>query len=376
MAQPTYRPDGKTLLAAVTTVAAVYVYFLIFAQFGFLKAVLAALGEDARVIRPVMAVMGFAGIAGSVTAWILGRPARRRHLMIGLMICAGAAAWAPAAKSAGAFYTVALLTGAGTGLATVTLAALLRPAVGDGRLGLVIGLGTGLAYAFCNLPAVFEAGATTQARIALLAVAAGLLGGGALGPRVATEPRREGDYARTGVASWVMIFLVLVCLDSAAFFMIQHTLALKEAMWSGGSQLWLNAGVHLGAAVLAGWAFDRRRLGRTVGLGAAALLLACLMISGTSPNAGAAGWFYVAGVSVYSTALVFYPAASGRVGLAALVYAVAGWAGSGLGIGLAEGRGSLPAAVPVVAAAVLAMALWGRGLASRREGTMNENSEI
>lgn len=376
MAHPTYRPDGKTLLAAVTTVAAVYVYFLIFAQFGFLKAVLAALGEDVRVIRPVMAVMGFAGIAGSVTAWILGRPARRRHLMIGLVICAGAAAWAPAAKSAGAFYTVALLTGAGTGLATVTLAALLRPAVGDGRLGLVIGLGTGLAYAFCNLPAVFEAGATTQARIALLAVAASLLGGGALGPRVAAEPRRAGDYARTGVASWVMIFLVLVCLDSAAFFIIQHTPALKEAMWSGGSQLWLNAGVHLGAAVLAGWTFDRRRLGWTVGLGAACLLLACLMISGTFPNAGAAGWFYVAGVSVYSTALVFYPAASGRVGIAALVYAVAGWAGSGLGIGLAEGRGSLPAAVLAVASAVLAIALWGRGLASRRDGTMNENSEI
>jgi cytochrome c oxidase cbb3-type subunit 2 len=367
MAPQTYRPDGKTLLAAVTTVAAVYVYFLIFAQFGFLKAVLAALGEDARAIRPVMAVMGFAGITGSVAAWMLARPPGRRQLMIGLVICAGAAAWAPAAKGAWAFYAIALLTGAGTGLVTVTLAGLLRRAVGDGRLGLIVGLGTGLAYALCNLPVVFEAGATTQARIALLAVAAGMLGGGALGPRMAVELRLERDYSRSGVASWVMIFLVLVCLDSAAFFIIQHTPALKETMWAGGGRLWLNAGVHLGAAVLAGWAFDRRWLGRIVGLGAASLFLACLMISGTFSSAAAAGLFYVAGVSVYSTALVFYPAYGGRTGLAALVYAVAGWTGSGLGIGLAEGREHLPAGLIVGAAAVLAIALWGRGLASRRE---------
>ena len=45
---------------------------------------------------------------------------------------------------------------------------------------------------------------------------------------------------------------------------------------------------------------------------------------------------YAAAVSVYSAGLVFYPASSGRVKLAALVYAVAGWAGTALGIGLAE----------------------------------------
>jgi cytochrome c oxidase cbb3-type subunit 2 len=272
------------------------------------------------------------------------------------------------------FYGVALLTGAGTGLVTVTLAGLLRRAVGDDRLGIIVGLGTGLAYAFCNLPVVFEASATTQALIALLAVAAGMMGGGALGPRLAAEPQTERDYSRAGVVSWVMIFLVLVCLDSAAFFIIQHTPGLKAALWSGGSQLWLNAGVHLGAAVLAGWAFGRHWLGRTVGLGAAFLVLACLMISGMFSGTVVTGLFYVAGVSVYSTALVFYPASGGRTGLAALVFSVAGWAGSGVGIGLAEGRDQLPGGLVAGAAAVLAIALWGRGLASRRKRTMNENN--
>ena len=37
MAPQNYRPGGKIIIAAIMTVAAVYVYFLIFAQFGFLK---------------------------------------------------------------------------------------------------------------------------------------------------------------------------------------------------------------------------------------------------------------------------------------------------------------------------------------------------
>ncbi len=68
MAPQIYRPGGKTILAAVTTVAAVYVYFLLFAQFGFLKAIQAALGENVGAVRPLMAVMGLAGVSGSVVA--------------------------------------------------------------------------------------------------------------------------------------------------------------------------------------------------------------------------------------------------------------------------------------------------------------------
>lgn len=65
-------------------------------------------------------------------------------------------------------------------------------------------------------------------------------------------------------------------------------------------------------------------------------------------------------------ALVFYPARSGRPGLAALVYAVAGWGGSGLGIGLAEGREELPAALIIVAGMVILFGLlWRNTLRSR-----------
>ena len=69
---------------------------------------------------------------------------------------------------------------------------------------------------------------------------------------------------------------------------------------------------------------------------AAGLLLAALILIGAGPGMFSTGAFcYTAGVSCYSTALVYYVARSGRVGVAALVYAVAGWAGSALGIGMA-----------------------------------------
>ncbi|SDR98236.1 hypothetical protein [Opitutus sp. GAS368] len=353
MAPQTYQPGGKTIVGAVITVAAVYAYFLIFAQFGFLRAVQAGLGEGVGVVRPIMAVMGLAGVAGSVLAARVFKEARGRSLLAaGLGVCAGGAAGSMAVQTMAGYYGAALLTGLGTGLVTVTLAAMLRPAVGDARLGLTIGLGTGLAYAFCNLPAVFEAGAATQALLALLAVGIGLTGGRMLVPRVATGAPVAGDYSKGGIAAWVVVFMALVALDSAAFYVIQHTPALKEALWTGSGRLVLNAGVHLGAAVLAGWALGQGWLGRTVLAGAASLLIAGLLINGETPVPAAAGWLYVAGVSAYSVALVYYPARSGRSGLAAWVYAVAGWGGSALGIGLADGRSQLPAG-PVIGAGTL-----------------------
>jgi cytochrome c oxidase cbb3-type subunit 2 len=363
-----HQSGGKTILGAVITVAAVYVYFLIFAQFGFLKAVQAAWGEGAGVIRPVMAVMGLAGVAGSVlAAQVFDGQRSWRRLAIGLGICAGGAAGSMAVQTMAGYYGAALLTGLGTGLVTVTLAAILRPAVGDARLGLTIGLGTGLAYAFCNLPAVFTAGATTQALVALLAVAAGLAGGRTLLPRFAVDPLIGGDYAKGGVAVWVLVFLALVALDSSAFYIIQHTSALKENLWDGSGRLGLNAGMHLTAALLAGWALDRRWLGRMLLLGAAALVAACLLLNEPAGASAVAGLLYVAGVSVYSVALVFYPAWSGRPALAALVYAVAGWGGSALGIGLAEGRSQLPSGPVIGAGTLILLGLLYRPAISGKE---------
>lgn len=360
-AQQAYRSDVNTIVAAVTAVAAVYVYFLIFGQFGFLKAAQAALGGNAGIIRPIMGLMGLAGVTGSgLAARLFSEQSCRHRLATGFGLCAAAAAWSLTAKSSGGFYAVAGLTGLGAGLTTVTLAGMLRRAVGGEHLGMIIGLGTGLAYGFCNLPGVFDASTTAQAQMALLASAAGLAAGSRLTPRFQLEQPGGGEYSKKCSAAWVVIFAALVCLDSAAFYIIQHTPALKTITWSGAGQLALNAGVHLVAAGLAGWALDRRWLGRTVGLGAVSLLLACWLIHERHQALAWAGILYVAGVSFYSTMLVYYPAHSGRPRLAALVYSVAGWGGSGLGIALAEGRQDLPGGLLLVAGAVILLGLIAR----------------
>jgi cytochrome c oxidase cbb3-type subunit 2 len=133
-----------------------------------------------------------------------------------------------------------------------------------------------------------------------------------------------------------MIFLGLVCLDSAAFYIIQHSPELKLATWAGGPRLFLNAGVHLTAGLVAGLLLDRRWIAGAVGGAAVLLIAACALLEQGSGRYSLAAGLYAAAVSIYSAALVFYPARSGRPGLAALVYAVAGWTGSALGIGLAQ----------------------------------------
>ena len=356
-----FRPEKKVIVAAVTAVAATYAYFLLFAQFGFLKALQTVTDGEPGVMKPVLAVMGLAGIIGSMLAahWFTAERGRR-VLTLGFALSAAAAGLLLRGGPLALYYGVALLVGWGVGLTTVTLAGLLRPAVGGKRLGTVIGLGTGLAYAFCNLPVIFNAAPSRQAGWALLLAGAGGLAAAGLDVR-ATEERPQGfDYTPPGVVTWVLIFFTLVFLDSAAFYIIQHTPTLRNETWRGAWRLEVNAGMHFLAAALAGYALDRRWVGRTVLVAALLLLLACLLLGGETPALAEAALCYTAGVSVYSVALVFYPARSLRPGLAALVYAVAGWGGSALGIGWAETRHTVPAWFVAGAGLVLLTALMLR----------------
>lgn len=339
-------------VGAVGAVAATYVYFLLFAQFALVA--LARADAGGTNLRLLMGAMAAGGIAGSLAAWRVYRPERaRRDLAILFAACSALAALAPAAGGSswlGIFGGVGLCLG---GLA-VTLAATLRAATGDCRLGLALGLGTGVAYACCNLPPVFAAAPAAQAR---LAAAAALLGLG-VAPFLAARPPAAPPAEGPGqVGRWVLALLALVWLDSAVFLIIQQVPELRAGLWSGRATLVANAGVHLVAALGSGLLLDagwRRAplVGGFALLAGASLLLVAPAAAPLPPQ-----WLYVAGVSLYSVALVHVPAASGRPGVAAAVYAVAGWLGSALGIGMAQDLARVPAAFVVVAGLVLAVAL-------------------
>ena len=96
-------------LPGLTAVAATYVYFLIWAQFGLLARMRAA-GLDAGSIRVAMAAMGVAGLAASFAAARL--PAGRRSVAAGLAGCAVAALGSLAASSLAGFAIAAAAVGA------------------------------------------------------------------------------------------------------------------------------------------------------------------------------------------------------------------------------------------------------------------------
>ena len=107
---------------------------------------------------------------------------------------------------------------------------------------------------------------------------------------------------------------------------------------------------------------DRGRSGTVIVVAGGLLALACALLHRYTTAPGIVVALYATGVSLYSTALVYYPGRSGRVGVAALVYAVAGWTGSAFGIGLVEHAQSVPSWFPLTAGlgVLVAMALRWR----------------
>lgn len=348
-------------LAVALVVAATYVYFLIFAEFAFIELAMTA-GMAGAPLRGVMVMLATGGMAGSLfAAWRFCAARLGAALQTGFAICGGGAVAATLVPVGGLGF-VALVVGLGLGWLTVTLAAGLRDMLEARRLGWWIGVGTGLAYAICNLPVVFAASPRAQAIVAGMVCVAGLVlaHGWSAEQR---EPARGVDYGRRAAGVWVLLLLVLVWLDSAAFYVIQHAAGLRTPTWAGEARLWGNAAMHLGAALLAGWMIDRGWMSRVLPVAFALLWLACWRL-GHGLFSGS-GWFYTAAVSLYSTVLVAYPAMSGRPWVAAAVYAIAGWVGSALGIGMVQDLHTVPEWLLIAAAAGFGIAWLGQNRVAR-----------
>lgn len=345
-------PGLSVAFRAAGVVAMVYAHFLIFAQFAWVELMRAAGGTPTSE-KVALGAMAAAGIAAGFLV------ARRNTgpfvLQLSLLAAALSAALAPWAASMPFAIGISLLTGASIGTMTITLATLLPRWCGLAWTG----LGTGLGYALCNLPPVFLATPAQQATAGVVFAVVGAL----LVPRRATARVRPGAPPRSrGIVAVVVAFTALVWLDSAAFFIIQHERDLKSATW-GEPMLWRNAAVHLAVAIAAGLLL-RRRFNAVLGAAWLVLAIAALAVNHADTR-GLAGWWYPAGVSLYSTALVAWPGFFSAnpdpkviARRAAWLYAVAGWFGSANGIGMVQSLHHVPAAFIVGAGLVLAAALY------------------
>lgn len=360
----------------VVAVAATYVFFLLWAQFGFVSLLEGRLGTAAGgggAVRAAMAAMGAAGLAASFgTAALLARVAARRLVRLGLVLAPLTALASLACGTLPAFVAVSAATGAATAILTVSLAASLRILISGPRIGLAVGAGTGAAYLLCNVPTVFEAPPAWQ--VGVVAVVCGaawtLLGltspatGERGAPATGGAPVPAALFRGLGVTAVVAAFLALVWIDSAAFAAIQETPELAAGTWGTTTGKVLLGAVHLVAAVAAGALLDAGLLLPVLAGTAALFGLALPLLAGSVAPVGLWGALYAAGISAYSTALVFFPAGRGEeAGLiparwrAGLLYGVAGWLGSALGVGMAQDLHRVPGAAVALAVALVAGAV-------------------
>ena len=349
-------------ITAIAAVACTYFYFLLFSEFALLQLA----GGDTPAAQVTMSGLVLGGVGGSVFgAWRHSARRFARHLglslLAGAVLAALAPFWAPSPLAMG----WAAVSGFALGCATVNLATGLRHWVPRHRLATIVGLGTGAAYALANVPPIFAASPDAQAAIAaIVAAAGGLLCLRAPVSAVCSLPTSPpASPGARAIAAAVVVFTALVWTDSAAFFVIQHSTTLREVTWSGSGVLWSNALMHFVAACIAGALIDHRH--PTFVLGAAWLLLAlaCEALAPGSPFRTEARWAYTAGVSLYSTALVWWAAETGRPWIVALLFSVAGWCASVLGIGMVQHLSLIPPLFLLASGTATALGL--RRLASR-----------
>lgn len=351
------RSFGGVVMIAVT-----YVYFLLYAQFGFVSYLKLAFPDPVYTERS-MGMMGLGGISFSILAAVLLRRVSARLLLaVGFAGAGGAALLTLVRDALPVFYSSAFIIGGFTGLLTVTLAASLRQWIPARRFGLHVGFGTGLAYLICNIPVVFDAAPAMQTVFSALVCVPGVWIAMRSRPRSvdpsAWQPRlAAAEYAGLGFVSVILMFMALVWLDSTAFATIQLTESLRARTWGTGMMKFGLGLFHFVAAVAAGWLIDRARM-RGLLAGVLALFAASfLILQSDLPARWVAGPLYAIGISIYSTALVAFPSLhpeqTGLVSMrwrAAILYAVAGWIASGLGVGMAQHLHSIPWYLVAIAA--------------------------
>jgi hypothetical protein len=360
----------------IALIAMTFFYFLIFAQFGFLHLIEARVGSGS--LNRVLGVMGIAGVVGAMWTAFKYKPKWSRVWLICGFLGSGAGSWIAAfGRNQFTFIIAAGITGIYLGMLTVSLVGVLARIFPMKGAGLLCGVGVGLAYFLSNVPFVFNATPIEQTLFAYGACGIGFLLSIFMDLSSTDNSINMGVKCGRGssvlsLSAIVTVFFVLVWTDSAAFNLIQKNDALKATSWAGKPHLWLIALTHFAAAISGGYWMDKGRICSLFVFSFAGLMGGALLLY--------SGHFlflftliYVSAVSLYSTALVaFALVAPCRVSCfspacqAGFVFAIGGWIGSAMGIGMVSDLGRIPSVYWVVAAPALLFGFLGLSVFQKR----------
>jgi hypothetical protein len=349
-------PSSRTATASVVTIAATGFFALVMARLAFFELGQAIAG-DATIKNAFAAALCGSAIAGGLLAaqyFDLGQ--FPKTLGNSFRACGVAAALAFVAQSWWVFLFTATAVGLSLGWLAVTLASGLRSLLGTVRLGRYLGMGTGLAYALCQVPWVFGASARAQVLLAGAGAIAGALAAPLLWPR-STSLSSSPDYKPRTRGLLLATFLTLGGIEAAVFYGIRYSPHLDVWNWRDTAVLWGSALTCLGVALLAGRALDRGWLGRSQAVAIALLAAASLVLSTEMAPLAVAQILHAAGGAIFATSALYYAARSGRPKLVAAMFGVAGCVGTAAGTSLAQWFGSLPPVALATAGAVVALAL-------------------
>ncbi|MDQ8202255.1 hypothetical protein [Pelagicoccus sp. SDUM812003] len=360
---------------SAAVIACAFIYFLLFAQFALLHRI-ETLDAEKRWLQPVMICMGLGGVSGSLLAWRRFRVSNSdQQLFFGFLGSGVMAVLSTLCFSLPCFLGVGFGVGLALGFLTVTIVPILRLRVEPKRLGRCCAAGVGIAYAVCNLPFLFKAAPDFQCMVAAMVVGVGAclpfaFSGPAKKARMSGDAGMEGEQnLAKGAGVWgvIVIFALLVWLDSAAFYVIQETDTLRGVTWGEFEQLWILAAGHLLGAGIAGCLIENEKLLWVLGSALSLLVLGSFGIvhgEGLWSMISVSG--YVLGVSFYSTALVAFGALSGEANgawpvakRAGMLFALAGWVASGMGIGMARDLSTIPVGFLAAAVVVGLASLYG-----------------
>ena len=177
------------------------------------------------------------------------------------------------------------------------------------------------------------------------------------------------NHTQFSISAWQVLlsFFALVWFDCAVFYVIQHAGDLRSANWHWDYRLWSNSIIHFLFAVVAGILIDKKQIKIVLAL---AFLFLAIGVLSLSEHSFYSAPFYCAGVSFYSTALVAFPSLTSRKEYyAGVTYALAGWFGSAMGIGMAQDLKTVPLAFIVISGIVVFSSLYSPGFTRKRRTT-------
>ncbi|MCJ8347078.1 hypothetical protein MJH12_16170 [bacterium] len=353
----------------------IYAYFLLYAQFAFLDLLKAS--DEVQLLLPFML------LGASISAlWIRQSKPKDPKLFLNYSFLAALiAAILPIFSSYWLIHLLcSLLIGLSVSTLTILTTAILFKFLRYYEIIFVSACSTALAYFFCNIPDLHYSSSVIKGLVTSFLCIAGLINISYINWKITRTPRQsiktqeKAYYYLIGV-----LFLIILLIDSYSFSIIQNSERLMSYSWGNGLSLYQGF-YHILGALVAYFLLKSKGVYYLLSLVMILFCISIVRIGG--PGTWIFANLYAIGVSMYSTALISFPAHCNesyerRIEFTTDLYLLAGWVGSAIGIFLGQGLSVISYKLFVILS-ILFLVILCRVFLKRNviEGKINSNEEM